>query len=285
VRVWLWALACFGWVAAAGWLVTTLPDSPLGLLGIPFCIWFSRRCTKAIRRAPEDQETARWTAEWERRQAEQEQARQQWEAERQARRTAEIDAVDQTRLEALVSGDLPRPPLPPYRSLPTDEWMHFLEPAHYDTGRAVHAGDFMVTNRGLYFTGDSGHEVTWARIQGVDSANDMLEVRTTTGRGTLRYRFQSMTTLLYAWGTVHGALQIANRLAVAAETGQRDSRHITPEVRAEVWRLDGGRCRQCQASEYLELDHVIPWSLGGATSVGNLQLLCRRCNQAKGNRI
>jgi hypothetical protein len=31
--------------------------------------------------------------------------------------------------------------------------------------------------------------------------------------------------------------------------------------------------------------HVIPWSRGGATSVGNLQLLCRRCNLAKGARI
>ncbi|MET7427305.1 HNH endonuclease signature motif containing protein, partial [Dactylosporangium sp. NPDC005555] len=54
------------------------------------------------------------------------------------------------------------------------------------------------------------------------------------------------------------------------------------QVRAEVWRRDGGACVECQATEYLEFDHVIPWSRGGATSAGNLQLLCRRCNLAKG---
>jgi 5-methylcytosine-specific restriction endonuclease McrA len=37
--------------------------------------------------------------------------------------------------------------------------------------------------------------------------------------------------------------------------------------------------------ERLEQFHVIPWSRGGATSVGNLQLLCRRCNLAKGARV
>jgi 5-methylcytosine-specific restriction endonuclease McrA len=66
---------------------------------------------------------------------------------------------------------------------------------------------------------------------------------------------------------------------------QRDSRAIPQTVKAEVWRRDGGACVECKASEYLEFDHVIPWSRGGATSVTNLQLLCRRCNQLKGARL
>jgi 5-methylcytosine-specific restriction endonuclease McrA len=56
-------------------------------------------------------------------------------------------------------------------------------------------------------------------------------------------------------------------------------------VKAEVWHRDGGACVDCSATEYLEFDHVIPWSRGGATSVANLQLLCRRCNQVKGARL
>jgi 5-methylcytosine-specific restriction endonuclease McrA len=34
----------------------------------------------------------------------------------------------------------------------------------------------------------------------------------------------------------------------------------------------------------LELDHVHPERLGGATTVDNLQLLCRPCNRRKGHR-
>ena len=40
-----------------------------------------------------------------------------------------------------------------------------------------------------------------------------------------------------------------------------------------------------RAREYLEFDHIIPISLGGATSEDNLQILCRACNQKKSNRI
>ncbi|MEU0562014.1 HNH endonuclease signature motif containing protein [Dactylosporangium sp. NPDC006015] len=75
----------------------------------------------------------------------------------------------------------------------------------------------------------------------------------------------------------------ARRTAVIP--AQRDSRSVPAAVRTEVWQRDGGACVECQATEYLEFDHVIPWSRGGATSAGNLQLLCRRCNLKKGARI
>ncbi|MGY1703536.1 HNH endonuclease [Geodermatophilus sp. SYSU D00697] len=281
----LWRLAGAGLVVAAGWALLSIPESPLWLLAIPLCLWLSRRCRRAAARARAQAAEARAAAHRQRVQDEQERARQQREAEARARRDAEIAAIDESRLTSLLSGDLPRLPLPPNRSLPADEWVHFLEPARYVTGNAVHVGDLMVTNRGLYFTGEVGHEVTWARVQGVDSARDLLEVRSTTARGTLRFQFRSMTTLAYAWGSAYGALRVAQRLAVAAQSGERDSRHVTALMEREVYRRDGGKCVSCHATEYLEFDHKIPWSKGGATSVNNLQLLCRRCNAQKGNRI
>ncbi|WP_242424784.1 HNH endonuclease [Frankia sp. EI5c] len=87
----------------------------------------------------------------------------------------------------------------------------------------------------------------------------------------------------YATAVLSGTLRVAKRLVLAP--GQRDTRTIPPDVKAAVWQRDGAACTQCHATEYLEFDHVIPHSLGGATSVNNLQLLCRRCNQEKGARI
>jgi hypothetical protein len=48
-----------------------------------------------------------------------------------------------------------------------------------------------------------------------------------------------------------------------------------------VWQRDGGRCVACGARERLEFDHIIPVSLGGATSARNVQLLCQDCNRRK----
>jgi hypothetical protein len=60
---------------------------------------------------------------------------------------------------------------------------------------------------------------------------------------------------------------------------------ISEAVRSEVWRRDQGSCVKCNSNENLHFDHIIPVARGGATSVRNLQLLCQRCNQAKGARI
>ena len=64
----------------------------------------------------------------------------------------------------------------------------------------------------------------------------------------------------------------------------RDNRYIPDSLRRAVFARDRHQCRGCNSQSYLEMDHIIPRSKGGATSFENLQVLCRGCNSRKGNR-
>jgi len=66
--------------------------------------------------------------------------------------------------------------------------------------------------------------------------------------------------------------------------GERHSRYIPNDVKAEVMRRDGGQCRQCGSTEEIHFDHVIPWSRGGTATVGNIQVLCGPCNRRKSDK-
>ena len=64
------------------------------------------------------------------------------------------------------------------------------------------------------------------------------------------------------------------------------NRMIPTAVKLEVWKRDKGSCRLCGKQDNLHFDHVIPFSKGGASVVGeNIQLLCARHNLQKHDRI
>lgn len=68
--------------------------------------------------------------------------------------------------------------------------------------------------------------------------------------------------------------------------GEQTKRPPIPrEVVDAVYKRDGGRCVYCGSVENLHLDHIIPFSRGGATNIENLQLLCQKCNLEKSNKI
>ncbi len=73
---------------------------------------------------------------------------------------------------------------------------------------------------------------------------------------------------------------------------RQPARHTIPySVRLEVLQRFHNCCCLCGASfqtdktVLLEIDHITPVSRGGTNDPGNLQILCRPCNQAKSNRI
>lgn len=65
------------------------------------------------------------------------------------------------------------------------------------------------------------------------------------------------------------------------------SRDPSTRLRFEVLVRDKFTCRFCGASPTkdpsvtLHIDHIIPWSKGGETSLDNLQTLCSKCNLGK----
>jgi 5-methylcytosine-specific restriction endonuclease McrA len=72
-------------------------------------------------------------------------------------------------------------------------------------------------------------------------------------------------------------------VAVGQGRSRRMPRSSVPEdLKLLVWTRDEGRCRQCGSNVELQFDHIIPQSLGGATSAENLQILCGPCNRLKG---
>ena len=60
---------------------------------------------------------------------------------------------------------------------------------------------------------------------------------------------------------------------------------IPRDVVKAVYLRDGGRCVYCGSTENIHIDHIIPFSRGGASNIENLQLLCQRCNLEKSNNI
>ena len=66
--------------------------------------------------------------------------------------------------------------------------------------------------------------------------------------------------------------------------------HISRALRASVAAQARYRCGYCLAQEVvvgaaMEIDHLIPESLGGPTEEANLWLACSPCNDRKGDRM
>ena len=63
---------------------------------------------------------------------------------------------------------------------------------------------------------------------------------------------------------------------------------IPASKRYEILERDRYRCRSCgvtAAHARLEVDHIVPLSLGGGPDLVNLQTLCETCNAGKGTRV
>lgn len=69
------------------------------------------------------------------------------------------------------------------------------------------------------------------------------------------------------------------------------SRYIPAQVRDEIWKRDQGMCaysscgKKCESKYGLEIDHIIPFAMGGTHELSNLRLLCRNHNQYQAKKM
>jgi 5-methylcytosine-specific restriction endonuclease McrA len=125
-------------------------------------------------------------------------------------------------------------------------------------------------------------------------ARDLLRLRTATG--TMETVFErALEALLSRLDPLrrHSRRRRKTRSPGRARPGSSSTRSIPAAVRDAVWARDAGRCtflspkgERCPATRWLEIDHVIPYALGGRSDdIDNLRLLCRAHNLLSARRI
>ena len=72
------------------------------------------------------------------------------------------------------------------------------------------------------------------------------------------------------------------------ETSKRERKYLTDKMRYDVLKRDDFKCQKCgitaKDGAKLHVDHIIPVSKGGTTTLSNLQTLCDRCNLGKSDK-
>jgi hypothetical protein len=139
----------------------------------------------------------------------------------------------------------------------------------------------LTSHRAIFTSSLKRFEFKPAKIVDIRRYSDAVSI-TTSGRHGAGLYFIDDAELFAA---ILEALARKQKYLAAERFSTTRSRQIPDHVKQEVWARDGGRCVRCGAQDYLEYDHVIPFSRGGANTVANVQILCRRCNNLKSDRV
>ena len=150
------------------------------------------------------------------------------------------------------------------------------------TTEMLHSGQFFVTNLRLVFTSRTNPaDIRLESINAVEPNEGKVLLVGKTAGSSSEFQFPDAE---LATAYIAQVIRVFHRQADVGFEADPD-RRIPQDVKQAVWQRDAGKCVECAASDYLEFDHVIPFSKGGANTVQNLQLLCRRCNSRKGARL
>ena len=118
---------------------------------------------------------------------------------------------------------------------------------------------------------------------------DLTKEHSRFSSGTYENRFGSWRAALESFVQwANDGLSVETSAAVVIPTAKRRGpRNVNWRLRALVLMRDGARCQLCEVEARhgarLHVDHIVPWSKGGETTLGNLRVLCLICNIGKGD--
>ena len=206
------------------------------------------------------------------------------------RRYIETEVSVLKALTQIQRGILPSLAAPTGVETRSGEIVHFHTPAVWRLIRQLksgakfddHHGILTLTDSRLIFSSPTkSQSMNYRRVVAHRGGLSSMEVQIE-GKSTSTFLFGITSPIPYS--IFQAAVAMANQTKVAQSVG-KDSRHIPRDVRQRTWQRYGGRCAECTADDYLEFDHIIPVAKGGSNSDANVQLLCRRCNLKKSDKI
>lgn len=144
----------------------------------------------------------------------------------------------------------------------------------------------------------------WMILGRQPTSNDMKKGISTISLQSYSRRFGGWRNALDAFinynhadSTLHKAVNESDTLSVKKDRHNsitykhRTNRDISNKLRFAVLKRDHYKCCICGASPAkdpsveLHIDHIIPWSKGGETTLDNLQTLCSKCNLGKSDSL
>lgn len=193
-------------------------------------------------------------------------------------------------LTNIKTGKLPTRNAPTGVNVKSGELVHYHGRAHWHCLRMlksgpatdIHDGYLTITDTRIMFSSPTKSEsYGYGKIVTHEVSRAIIEIQL---QGKPMQQFVCLDGTRIPAAIFASAVRMANQTLVNQDENRR-SRHIPREVRQRVWQRYSGRCAECDASDYLEFDHIVPVAKGGSNSDANVQLLCRRCNLKKSDRI
>lgn len=132
----------------------------------------------------------------------------------------------------------------------------------------------------------------WERLGRQPKSGDIRNKEVPYGLTTYINRFGSWRNCMiefakYVWKRNKQVVVLPKASPIEHKTGRTPS----AKLRTKIFERDNATCQLCginnekETGVKLVIDHIIPYSRGGETTYDNLQVLCRKCNIKKSNKL